>query len=838
MPVDLDPFGTPESEAFQSLIDSILSAPVLSLPRRGLPYSIDTDASDYQVGAVLFQTQEDGMRKPLGFWSRSLNPAEKNYSTSEKECLAVVWALQTLRPYLQGETFVVHSDHAALRWLMEIAEPAGRLMRWRLRLGEFDFRIEYKKGLKNTQADALSRLRTLGETTVPLEEEIPCFTMSESDRPSEPKDSLDDFDVSDDILLSLEALRDPRLVPIPEEEFLREQRSDPFCQDIVLRLVRGEGFPCVGPTPYVTDAEGFLFRIANENHQIVVPASLRERVLHLSHFSKLAGHPGGRRLYAFLKRNFYWPAMAVDCYAVSKNCVTCARNRVLLRRNSKPMRLFPSSAPLEFLAIDLLGELIRTPRGNRFLLVITDRFSKLVRTVPLSSISAESVAKAFVTHWVLIYGPPIWLLSDNGKQFTARFFQNVCRILGVENLFTTTYHPQTNGQVERFNRTIISGLRNYIADHPKDWDLYTDMLTYAYNTQVHRITNHAPFELVLSRSPQALVMPPKSVGIPDDTPTLYYQRWRSWLETTISAARSSLAKGQKKYQRNFNARTRIPRNTLGVGSFVFVRKEFFDKENKKHKLAPIADGPYRVVSLTPDTVVLRIGEEDERVSRDRIVEAPQPLDARSAVLESNEGTRETESEATPASGNDTTQATPSPPPHEEEPESGIDGHHAPTRYSEELPVSGIDSNGQLHVEGEPVPVLYYQSPTTGITYDNTAYRGGTLVSVPVDVDDEQSEEPDAGDNHYPLESPRTAEEQPRHEEQAVEPVEYVIQRIVDCGLDEEDNLLHRVRWYGFDAKDDTWEPLEHLPRSHVIRYYRGARYERPSEAELAKCRPG
>ena len=117
---------------------------------------------------MLFQVEKDGQRKPIGFWSRSLLAAKKNYSTPEKECPAIVWALQTLRPYLQGENFVINTDHSALRWLLTIRETSGRLMRWRLRLGEFDYEVRYKKGLLNTQTDALSRLSTLGETELEL----------------------------------------------------------------------------------------------------------------------------------------------------------------------------------------------------------------------------------------------------------------------------------------------------------------------------------------------------------------------------------------------------------------------------------------------------------------------------------------------------------------------------------------------------------------------------------------------------------------------------------------------------------------------------------------------
>ena len=103
-----------------------------------------------------------------------------------------------------------------------------------------------------------------------------------------------------------------------------------------------------------------------------------------------------------------------------------------------------------------------------------------------------------------MYGPPLRLLADNGSQFISKLFQEICRLLGLKNLFTSTYHPQTNGQVERFNRTIIAAIRPYASNHSHDWDLITDALTHAYNTEPHEPTSVAPFELVLSRPPPPL----------------------------------------------------------------------------------------------------------------------------------------------------------------------------------------------------------------------------------------------------------------------------------------------------------------------------------------------
>lgn len=147
-----------------------------------------------------------------------------------------------------------------------------------------------------------------------------------------------------------------------------------------------------------------------------------------------------------------------------------------------------------------------------------------MRTVPLKKISANTVAQAFVHHWVFVYGPPKTVFLDDGRQFIARFFQETCRFIGMRNVYKTTYNPKCKGQVERFNRTIITAPRHYIGNHPRQWDLLTGALNYAYNTQVHSSTSPAPFEMVLSRPPPHL-----QVQTPDSAEsgicTIYRERY-------------------------------------------------------------------------------------------------------------------------------------------------------------------------------------------------------------------------------------------------------------------------------------------------------------------------
>lgn len=160
-------------------------------------------------------------------------------------------------------------------------------------------------------------------------------------------------------------------------------------------------------------------------------------------------------MYYALRRNFYWRLMAVYFYATDASYAACARKRLKLRRHSSQMNLFPAVEPFEMVAIDILSELIRSRWCNGYVLVITDRCNNLVQIIPLKFITSAETAEAFVKNFVFLNGPPEKLLSDIRKQFTSKTFQDICQIRGVENLFTTTYQPQENGQVERFNRTLL-----------------------------------------------------------------------------------------------------------------------------------------------------------------------------------------------------------------------------------------------------------------------------------------------------------------------------------------------------------------------------------------------
>jgi len=594
---------------FEELKRRLTQPQVLALPRAGHKYVLDVDACGTQVGAALLQEQEEGGLRPVAYISRVLEGAEQNFGVTEKECLAFVWASLRLRAYLKGDRFLVRTDHNCLRWLINIDGTAhGRLARWRMRLNELAFDIAYKPGLTHWLADGLSRLVMSGTDRSAADTDLPVFVLTRAETARG--------------LETANYASGPTTRAIDKGEVATAQGEDPLCHKIV------EALNADRAVPFFEDSDGLVCRRAAHDGvaQIVVVAPLRERILRLEHETTLAGHPGESRMHAAMRRYYYWPGMAADVVLHVRNCASCARGRVRPLRAVAALQLFPATLPFQDVATDLFGPLAKTAAGNEYIMVITDSFSKLVRAIPMGKVRAVDCASVLLDYWIGAYGPPDRILSDGGPQFTALFWQQVCILLSVEAKVTTPSRPQTNGQAERFNRTMGRILDHYVAEHPTTWDQLLPALTLAYNTQPHAATKVAPLELV-NRLGVA------SWSIKDLTRTSRYPAtaqpgthaekkeqaaFLTRLVRLIPRVREALAAAQQRYNRNCDARIRPQPTGLEVGGFAFKRHQDY----KGSKLGIRAQGPFRVIRIEGPTAVLDIKGEHRRENIAHLVRAP------------------------------------------------------------------------------------------------------------------------------------------------------------------------------------------------------------------------
>jgi len=541
--------------AFEDLRQALLAPPILALPKAKGQMIVDDDACADQLGCPLLQEQPDGTRLPVGYWSRGLSPAEKNYSTPERECLGVVWSVLKLRHFLDGHRFLIRTDHQALRWIYSTTDSSGRLMRWRLRLSEYTCDIKYKPGASHHAPDFLSR--TDSDAAVEdINDDIPCLALAETANG----------------LLTGRYTGTDMPAPVEYDDIVEAQKTDAFSVELPKRVAykTARAF-------FHTESYG-LYRRAPYGDQLVIPESLRERILTLNHHATVSAHPGVNRMYFAMRRRYYWPSMVPDIHNTITKCTTCAQNRLSLRRHTSPLTLFPATEPLTDLSVDIFGPIPATKAGNRFILVNTDRFSQLTKCVALRRITAISVASAIIDAWVACYGPPDRILSDQGPQFMSNFFIAVMKVLGTETERTTAYHPQTNGQVERYNRTTATQLRHYVPDDPRRWDELLPVLTMAYIRQPHRSTGIAPFELVIPRRIPSLSVRNLPPGTPltnmgtlnDGSPLARKREFMAKLRRQIPAVVQAFRKTQQRYKRNFDSNVDTRNKHVRVGDYVYT----------------------------------------------------------------------------------------------------------------------------------------------------------------------------------------------------------------------------------------------------------------------------
>ncbi|CAM8940723.1 unnamed protein product [Rhodiola kirilowii] len=407
-------------EAFDELKKALTSVPIIRAPDWTQPFEIMCDASDYAVGAVLGQRID---KRPVVIYyaSRTLDAAQRNYSTTEKELLAVVFALEKFGSYLLGTEVVVFSDHAAIRYLMTKKEAKPCLIRWILLLQEFDVEIKDKKGIENTVADHLSRLV----------------------RDEGPGQITETF--LDEHLYALSG-KVPWYAHIVN--YLVGVKFPPaYSKAQCMKLKHDSRF-------YVWD-DPYLWKISVD--QVLsrcVPDNEIASVLSFCHEHACGGHFGPRRTARkILDSGFFWPSIVQDSYEHCKKCDKCQRVGNITARNEMPQVPFLVNDVFDIWGIDFVGP-FPISNGFAYILVAVDYVSKWVEAKATRCDDAKTVVDFLRTNIFCRYGVPKAIISDQGSHFCNRVMAATLKHYHVHHRTSTAYHPQTNGQAEISNREI------------------------------------------------------------------------------------------------------------------------------------------------------------------------------------------------------------------------------------------------------------------------------------------------------------------------------------------------------------------------------------------------
>lgn len=461
-----------EEEAFNKVKEQFEKRPVVAPFDPELPITLETDASDFAVGAVMTQPHEvEGkiQQRPIAFHSRKMIPAELNYPVYDKELLAIVNSFKIWRAFLYGakHQILVKSDHKNLTYFKTTKELTGRQARWNEVLSEYDFKIEHCAGTANGRADALSRRPDYQRG---VKEASPAILKDNEDGT---------IGYNHQILAATSVLEDTNWIDRIKEATARDE---------ALQSMRPE-----------EENKNELFKI---HGLIYIPGELRQEVIKKHHDSPEFGHMGVEKTAEHISRNYYMPNLYRKVRSYVRKCDSCQRNKPTRHSPYGKLQLTEiPQEPWEWITIDFIVKLPLSDEKDS-IIVIVDKLTKYAYMIATrEDISAEEMAWILVRYVFTNHGTPKKITSDRGPVFTSKMWKSFNDIIGTILKLSTAYHPQTNGQTERTNQTLEQYLRHYVNYQQDNWAKLLPTAQFAYNNAMHATTQETPFFANYGRNP-------------------------------------------------------------------------------------------------------------------------------------------------------------------------------------------------------------------------------------------------------------------------------------------------------------------------------------------------
>ena len=603
-------------EAFEQLRQALASAPILINPDFDKGFILYTDACGTGIAGSLHQVwDEDGREHPVLYISRRLNPYEAKYTSTELECLGVVWCLDKLAHYVDGAKLKLVTDHSALKWIWGIkTDVNARLFKWSLQLSALKDKVTivHRPGRFHQNVDVLSR------NPMPTRTQ-PAYSITLIHLSKEWKEKLWNGYLADPyfrrIIISLQRLvinpnhstggeptaritententapttRDiiPESISAPTsaelslQEFAQHQQEQPV-------TVTDGTFTLIGRTLYFSTQRSQTLRLC-------IPKELIKEILHLNH--DLAGHPGIRRTFSAIYLRYYFPKMFRQTKHYGNNCAICQTSKPSNEKLYGSLYPIQTDEPFHTLSFDYITDL-PVSHGKDALLTVTDKFTKAVRLIACTkTTTAEDTARLYIEICYPIFGLPVKIISDRDARFTSRFWTTLMHLLGVSQGLTAAFHPSADGQAEKTNQIVEVALRCFLGSdvdkYPK-WTEYLPILEHEYNNMIHESTGYSPNQLRFAVQPRGIA---DLAAPPTEGSSELAETWAEELKCIREEARDSLAMAQRKQKKYAGAKKE--RKVFNVGDLVLLKYKRFGPGYKPpkphdHKLAPVAT-PLRI----------------------------------------------------------------------------------------------------------------------------------------------------------------------------------------------------------------------------------------------------